>query len=115
MFNLRLFLLNHSAVYAWHNLPVEVREHCPQPNPMLLHAECFVADQKRREYCFELLEAVKGEAEPVRHRADVVIMQSWGLTNLARYGARAGRAARFTGLSDTVIVSAAYVGRRWKP
>jgi hypothetical protein len=114
MFSLRLFLLNHSPVYAWRDLPGDLRQCFPEPNVMLLHAECFVADPRRRLYRFELMEAGVGESAPVRHRADVVIMQSWGLMTLVRYGVRPESPARFVGLRDTVIVSAAYVARRQK-
>lgn len=113
MFSLRLFLLNHSPVYAWKDLPAEFRAGFA-PNVLLREAECFVADARHRRYRFELIEAASGDAEPARHRADVVILQSWGLMTLVRLGARPGSPARFTGLRDTVIVSAAYVPKRRK-
>ncbi len=112
MFSLRLFLLNHSPLYAWKDLPSDLREHFAQ-NALLKHAECFMADPRRRLFQFELVEATPstGAAEPPRHRADIVILQSWGLMTLVRLGAGPRQTPEFIGLRDTVIVSAAYVAR----
>lgn len=111
MFNLRLFLLNHSPARSWKELPAELRARFAAPNALLLHAECFVADARRRRYRFELFEAVAGSETPRRHAADVVIFQSWGVMTLVECSGRAGEPPRFTGLRAEGIVSAAYAAR----
>lgn len=113
MFSLRLFLLNHSPLYAWKDLPPDLREHFAL-NALLKHAEFFMADPRRRLFQFELVEEspIADAVESPRHRADIVILQSWGLMTFVRLGAGPKQPPEFTGLRDNVIVSASYVARR---
>lgn len=113
MFSLRLFLLNHSSALAWRDLPPEWRAGF-SPNVLLREAEWFIADAAERRFRFELTEQGSAESGPVRHRADMVVLQSWGLLTLVRLGGGGAGPTRFTALRDSVIISAAYVTRRRK-
>lgn len=111
-FCLRLFLLNHSPIYSWEELPEEVKSLFTSVNGSLARAEFFVADFKHKRFYFELLQS--GQPKPRRHRADVVILQNWELVSLISYGQKGGRAPQSIGLLSTTIEGASFKGRKSK-
>lgn len=114
-FSLRLFLLNHSPVYTWTQLPKEARELFAAPNGSLVRAEFFMADAERRRFRFELWQRVGIELQPLaerrRHKADIVVLQDWELVTLISLSSRPGRSPRSTSVRAGTIESAAYVAR----
>jgi hypothetical protein len=110
MFSLRLFLQNHSPIYTWHDLPPEVRGVFAPPNGILVRSECFIADPQRR-YRFEL-SVLAPDGQQITHKADVVVIQDWGLLSLLRFGRAKSAAPRVLGLRPEDIVAAAYVPAR---
>jgi hypothetical protein len=111
-FSLRLFLLNHSPVYSWEELPADVKSLFAPLNGSLARAECFVADLKHMRYYFEV--AQSGQAKPTRHKADVVILQGWELITLVTYRQKNGRAPQSIGMLSTTIEGASFKGRKNK-
>lgn len=111
-FSLRLFLLNHSPVYSWEELPEDVKSLFAPLNGSLARAECFVADPKHRRFYFEILQG--DMLKPRRHKADVVILQGWELITLIAYGQKNGRAPQSIGLLSTTIEGASFRGRKSK-
>lgn len=111
MFSLRLFLQNHSPILSWYDLPAEVRGVFAPPNGILVRSECFLADRERR-FRFELTEQIADGLPLVCHKADVVIIQDWGLLTLVRLSSGRGKLPRVIGLKPAGIVAASLVPTR---
>ena len=107
MFQVRLFLRNHSPVYRWEELPADLKQLFPSPDGPLAWAEFYIADPKHRLYCFELVEG--GALKSRRHRADMVMLQeSCQLLTLISYPCKKGRLLASVGLDSTTIESAEF-------
>lgn len=109
-FYLRLFLLNHSPVYTWEELPAEVKSLFASVNGSLARAEFFVADMKHKRKFFELVQS--GQPKPRRLKADVVILQGWELITAVTYRQKNGRAPQSIGLLSTTIEGASFKERK---
>ncbi len=107
MFQIRLFLRNHSQVYRWEELTTDLKQVFPSPDGPLAWAEFYIADTRHHLYCFELVQS--GPLKPRRHRADMVMLQeSCQLLTLITYPRKKGHLLESIGLPATTIESAVF-------
>ena len=110
MFHIRLFLRNHSQVYRWEELSVDVKQLFPSREGPLAWAEFYIADPKHRSYCFELIQ--NGPLKPRRYRADIVMLQeSCQLLTLISYPRTKRHLLESIGLPTTTIESAVFAAK----
>lgn len=82
-FPLRIYLKDHSAVYAWGQLPPLVRSLFAGPQNGAAHAEFFAADPTHQRSYFTVSQ-ISGD-RLVLHRADVIAIQVSELAILIRF------------------------------
>lgn len=109
MFNHRLFLHSFISVLRREDRPGDVHDYFGETNALLRQAGCFVADSERGRRSFKLAEKRAGAAR--RHRADVVIVQPWGLPTLVKRAANGGWASRAWVLRSEATTDGVYAPR----
>lgn len=111
MFQVRLFLRNHSPRHRWDQLTGSVKQLFPSPNGPHAWAEFYIADPRHRRYCFEFVQ--RGPSKPRRHQADMVMLQeSCELLTLITYPRRRGRIPESVSLSTAMIEAAIFKARK---
>jgi hypothetical protein len=108
MFQVALFLRNHSRLHRWDQLNDSVKRLFPAPAGPQAWAEFYIADPGQRRYCFEFI--VSGSGRLRRYRADVVMLQeSCGLLTLITYPHKKGRMPASVSLSVGTIEAAVFI------
>lgn len=111
MFNVRLFLRNHSPNHRWAELPAEVKRLFGSPGGSLVWSEFYIADPKQGRYFFEFLQG--GSSKPKRYRADIVMVQeTWGLLTLIEHPRKRGQLVESISLDAASIESAVFKIRK---
>ena len=113
MFQVRLFLRNHSPVYRWEELTAEVKQFFPSAGGPQAWAEFYIADPRQRLYYFEFVQP--GQPKPRIYQADLVMLQeACELLTLVIFPRQKGHLLESIGLSTATIESAVFKAKRRK-
>jgi hypothetical protein len=106
IFPLHIYLRNHSAIYAWKDMPLHIRSLFGGPDSCMRDAEFFIADPKRSKSRFVITRKASGQTE--RHRADIIVLHYADLVILIRCRSSKARNLQVTAITAASIETAGF-------